>query len=83
MTQRDALCITVVYFLGGKLAYGFGITTPDWQYAIDIHEDILREEQDEKEAEERALQKQREEVLQALREMEEDDTNCQEKPQEL
>jgi len=74
----------VAYFLGGKLAHGFGITTPDWQYAIDIHEDLLREEQEEREAEERALQKQREETLQALREMEDDDDNCpQEKDHEL
>ena len=61
-----------MYFLGEKLSYGLGITTPDWQYAIDIHEDLLREEKEEKEAEERALQKQREEILQALKEMEEE-----------
>ena len=61
-----------MYFLGEKLSYGLGITTPDWQYAIDIHEDLLREEREEKEAEERALQKQREEILQALKEMEEE-----------
>ncbi len=62
----------VVYFLGEKLSYGLGITTPDWQYAIDIHEDLLREEQEEKEAEELALKEQKEEILQALKQMEED-----------
>lgn len=61
----------MVYFLGEKLAYGFGVTTPDWQYAIDIHEDMEREEREEREAEEKALKKQREELLKTLEDMEE------------
>ena len=61
----------VINYLGEKLAYGLGITTPDWQYAIDIHEDLLREEQEEREAEERALREQREEALKLIKEMEE------------
>lgn len=68
--MRVCLVHVVVYFLGEKLAYGFGITTPDWQYAIDIHEDMEREEKEEREAEEKALRKQREEILKALQAME-------------
>lgn len=60
----------VINYLGEKLAYGLGITTPDWQYAIDIHEDMEREEKEEREAEERALREQREEVLTRVKEME-------------
>lgn len=60
----------VINYLGEKLAYGLGITTPDWQYAIDIYEDMQREEQEEREAEEKALREQQREHLQRLREME-------------
>ena len=63
-----------VYFLGEKLAYGFGVTTPDWQYVIDIHEDMEREEKEEREQEEKALQNQKEEVLKILEAMEENST---------
>lgn len=48
--------MAVAYYLGGKLSHFFGITTPDWQYAIDIHEDMEREAREEREEEERALQ---------------------------
>lgn len=60
----------MINYLGEKLAYGLGITTPDWQYAIDIHEDLEREEQEEREAEERALGEQREQALNIIKEME-------------
>ena len=60
----------VVHVFGEKLAWGLGITSPDWQYAIDIHEDMLREEQEEREAEERALRRQEELVAKRLRDME-------------
>ncbi len=51
---------------GDKLAWGLGITSPDWQYALDIHEDLLQEEQEEKEEEEKALERQEELVAQRL-----------------
>lgn len=62
--------LPVVHTLGEKLAWGLGITSPDWQYAIDIHEDMMREEREEKEQEERALKRQQELVAQRLRELE-------------
>ena len=43
------------HYLGGKLAHFFGVTSPDWQFAIDLHEEMEREAMEEKEAEERAL----------------------------
>jgi hypothetical protein len=64
------LNITAVVYVGEKLAWYLGITSPDWQYAIDIHEDLEREAKEEKEAEERALKKQQEEVLKAMAQME-------------
>ena len=69
---------TVVYYLGEKLAYGFGITTPDWQYAIDIYEDMQREEQEEREAEEQALQEQQRRLLLKMRKMEDQRTASEE-----
>ena len=60
----------VIHVFGEKLAWGLGITSPDWQYAIDIHEDMLREEQEEREAEEKALKRQEELVAKRLRAME-------------
>lgn len=36
------LCCVAMYYMGGKLAYWFGITSPDWQYAIDVYEDMKR-----------------------------------------
>ena len=60
----------MINYLGEKLAYGLGITTPDWQYAIDIYEDMQREEREEREAEEKALGEQREAALRKIREME-------------
>ena len=51
----SAFGVAVAYYLGGKLSHFFGITTPDWQYAIDIHEDMEREAREEREEEERAL----------------------------
>lgn len=59
-----------LHYVGEKLAYGLGITSPDWQYAIDIHEDLLEEEREEREAEERALKQQAEEAAKILKEME-------------
>ena len=32
-----------MYYMGGKLAYWFGITSPDWQYAVDVYQDMKRE----------------------------------------
>lgn len=58
------------YYFGEKLAYGLGITSPDWQYAIDIHEDLEREEREEQEAKEKALREQREEAQKLMRELE-------------
>lgn len=60
----------MINYLGEKLAYGLGITTPDWQYALDIHEDMEREEREEREAEERALREQQEQVARKIKEME-------------
>ena len=60
----------VVHTLGEKLAWGLGITSPDWQYAIDIHEDMVREEREEKEEEEKALKRQQELVAQRVRNLE-------------
>ena len=62
--------LSVIDYLGEKLAYGLGITTPDWQYAIDIYEDMEREEREEKEAEERALREQEALRTKALQDME-------------
>lgn len=59
-----------IVYVGEKLAWYLGITSPDWQYAIDIHEDMQREEQEEREAEERALKEQEQQVLEALSQME-------------
>ncbi len=56
--------------VGDKLAWGLGITSPDWQYALDIHEDLLREAQEEREEEEKALKRQEQLVAQRLRTME-------------
>ena len=62
--------LTAIYYLGEKLTYAFGVTTPDWQYAIDIYEDLEQEDREEREAEERALRKQQEEIAKKLKEME-------------
>ena len=48
-------CLLVAHYLGGKLAHIFGVTSPDWQFAIDIHEDMEREAREEREEEEKAL----------------------------
>lgn len=61
---------TAIHVVGDKLAWGLGITSPDWQYALDIHEDLLREAQEEKQEEEKALKRQEELVAQRLRTME-------------
>lgn len=45
----------VAHYLGGKLAHVFGVTSPDWQFAIDIHEEMEREAREEVEAEGKAL----------------------------
>lgn len=66
--------LTAIYYVGEKLAYGFGITTPDWQYAIDVYEDMKQEEQEEREEEERALQEQQRQLLQRMKEMEDQRT---------
>ena len=47
--------LPVVHYLGGKLAHFFGVTSPDWQFAIDIHEEMERKAKEEREEEERAL----------------------------
>ena len=59
-----------IVYIGEKLAWYLGITSPDWQYAIDIHEDMQREEQEEREAEVRALKEQEQQVLETLSQME-------------
>jgi hypothetical protein len=46
---------TAAHYLGGKLAHFFGVTSPDWQFAIDIHEEMETKAREEKEEEERAL----------------------------
>ena len=48
----------ILYSAGGFLANGLGITRPDWQYAIDIYEDMKREEEEERALEEEALRQQ-------------------------
>ncbi len=58
------------YYVGEKLAWELGITSPDWQYAIDIHEDMKEEEEEEREEEERALRAQ----LERLRRLEGQET---------
>ena len=64
-------------YVGEKLAWYLGITSPDWQYAIDIYEDMEREAKEEREAEERALKKQQEEVLKAMAQMEDANTDAE------
>lgn len=54
-TVYVSVCSSVAHYLGGKLAHLFGVTSPDWQYAIDIHEDMEREAREEREEEERAF----------------------------
>ncbi|XP_064403639.1 protein FAM177A1-like [Halichondria panicea] len=61
---------STIHVVGDKLAWGLGITSPDWQYALDIHEDLLREAQEEQQEEEKALKRQEELVAQRLRTME-------------
>lgn len=61
---------TGIHYFGEKLAYGLGITSPDWQYAIDIHEDLEHEEREEREAEEKALAEQCEKMAKIMKEME-------------
>ena len=68
---------TAIVYVGEKLAWYLGITSPDWQYAIDIYEDMEREAKEEREAEERALKKQEEEVLKAMAQMEDADTETE------
>ena len=69
--SRLIYSLVAMHYLGEKLAWGFGITSPDWQYAIDYYEDLKAEEKEEREQEERALREQQEEYLQRLRELEE------------
>lgn len=64
-------------YVGEKLAWYLGITSPDWQYAIDIYEDMEQEAKEEREAEERALEKQQEEVLKAMAQMEDANTDAE------
>lgn len=78
MSSHCCCTATVINYLGEKLAYGLGITTPDWQYAIDLYEDLEREEREEREAEERALRQQQEEALKKMREMEDAANTAQE-----
>ena len=70
--------IAIVY-VGEKLAWYLGITSPDWQYAIDIYEDMEREAREEREAEEKALKEQQEEVLRVMTQMEDANTNTHER----
>ena len=44
--------ITVCDYLGEKLAYVFGITTPKYQYAISEFERMQEEEEEERKLEE-------------------------------
>lgn len=71
------LNFTAIVYVGEKLAWYLGITSPDWQYAIDIYEDMEREVKEEREAEERALKKQQEEVLKAMAQMEDANTDAE------
>ena len=71
------LNVTAIVYVGEKLAWYLGITSPDWQYAIDIYEDMEREAKEEREAEERALKKQQEEVLKAMAQMEDANTKTE------
>ena len=71
------LNFTAIVYVGEKLAWYLGITSPDWQYAIDIYEDMEREAKEEREAEERALKKQQEEVLKAMAQMEDANTDAE------
>ena len=64
------IVFVAIVYVGETLAWYLGITSPDWQYAIDIYEDMEREAAEERAAEERALQEQREEVLRAMSQME-------------
>lgn len=71
------LNFTAIVYVGEKLAWYLGITSPDWQYAIDIYEDMEREAKEEREAEERALKKQQEEVFKAMAQMEDANTDAE------
>ena len=65
------LCVlSAIVYVGETLAWYLGITSPDWQYALDIHEDMQREAEEERAAEEAALKEQQEEVLQLMSQME-------------
>lgn len=55
LVSEPCLCLPVAHYLGGKLAHAFGVTSPDWQFAIDIHEDMEREAREQQLEEERAL----------------------------
>ena len=68
-----------IVYVGEKLAWYLGITSPDWQYAIDIYEDMQREAREEKEAEERALREQQEEVARAMSQMEAANTDSEDR----
>ena len=60
------VCLSAAHYLGGKLAHLFGVTSPDWQFAIDIHEDMEQEAREEREEEERALRHLQESVTLGL-----------------
>ncbi len=68
MNPRTSLSLpcAALYYLGEKLAWELGITSPDWQYAIDIYKDMKAEEEEEREEEEQALRAQ----LERLRHLE-------------
>ena len=62
--------VVVLHYIGEKLAYGFGITSPDWQYAIDLYDSLKQEEEEERTEEERALREEHRRRLERLRHLE-------------
>lgn len=65
----------VAHYLGEKLADFFGITSPDWQFAMDLHDELEREAREEEEEEERALRHLQERRTKALRDLESQTNN--------
>ena len=64
------LSSTALHYVGEKLAYGLGITSPDWQYAIDLYDTLKQEEEEEKREEEQAIREEQERRLERLRQLE-------------
>lgn len=62
--------LLALHYIGEKLAYGLGITSPDWQYAIDLYDSLKQEEEEERTEEERALREEHRRRLERLRHLE-------------